>query len=171
MWVGEALRRRRQLGNNWDLDTEDLGHPVKASRLYLQLSGEPLNGLRQGWHYRINGITYFSTESDLTFIPLLVSICLLLLWFVRVSPLHLACKIILMNIFGISMTPKRFSAGMSLVAQMVKNLPAMQNTWVWSPGEGIGNPLQYSCLENPMDRGTWWPAVHGVTKSWTWLSN
>ena len=30
-----------------------------------------------------------------------------------------------------------------------------------SPGEGNGNPLQYSCLENPMDRGAWWTAVHG----------
>ena len=30
-----------------------------------------------------------------------------------------------------------------------------------SPGEGNGNPLQYSCLENPMDRGAWWAAVHG----------
>ena len=37
------------------------------------------------------------------------------------------------------------------------------------PGEGNGNPLQYSCLENPMDRGAWWATVHGVTKSWTWL--
>ena len=34
------------------------------------------------------------------------------------------------------------------------------------PGERNGNPLQYSCLENPMDRGAWWAAVHGVTKSW-----
>ena len=33
-----------------------------------------------------------------------------------------------------------------------------------SPGEGNGNPLQYSCLENPMDRGTWWATVHGVAK-------
>ena len=33
-----------------------------------------------------------------------------------------------------------------------------------SPGEGNGNPLQYSCLENPMDRGAWWAAVHRVTK-------
>ena len=32
------------------------------------------------------------------------------------------------------------------------------------PGEGDGNPLQYSCLENPMDRGAWWATVHGVTK-------
>ena len=40
-----------------------------------------------------------------------------------------------------------------------------------SPGVGNGNPLQYSCLENSMDRGAWRAAVHGVTKSWTWLSN
>ena len=40
-----------------------------------------------------------------------------------------------------------------------------------SPGEGNGNPLQYSCLENPMDRGAWWAAVHGVTKSRTRLSD
>ena len=38
-------------------------------------------------------------------------------------------------------------------------------------GEGNGNPLQYSCLENPMGGGAWWAAVHGVTKSRTWLSN
>ena len=36
-------------------------------------------------------------------------------------------------------------------------------------GRGHGNPLQYSCLENPMDRGVWWAIVHGVTKSWTQL--
>ena len=33
-----------------------------------------------------------------------------------------------------------------------------------SPGEGSGNPLQYSCLENPVDRGAWWGTVHGVTR-------
>ena len=38
-----------------------------------------------------------------------------------------------------------------------------------SPGGGPGNPLQYSCLENPMDRGAWWAAVHRVAKSRTWL--
>ena len=36
-------------------------------------------------------------------------------------------------------------------------------------GEGNGNPLQYSCLENPMDGGAWWATVHGVAKSWTGL--
>ena len=36
-----------------------------------------------------------------------------------------------------------------------------------SPGERNGYPFQYSCLENPMDRGAWWATVHGVTNSWT----
>ena len=40
-----------------------------------------------------------------------------------------------------------------------------------SPGEGNGNPLQYSCLENPMDGGPWWATVHGVAKSRTRLSD
>ena len=38
-------------------------------------------------------------------------------------------------------------------------------------GEGDGTPLQYSCLENPMDGGAWWAAVHGVAKSWAQLSD
>ena len=41
-------------------------------------------------------------------------------------------------------------------------------TWV---GEGNGTPLQHSCLEDPVDRGAWWAAVHGVAKSWTRLSD
>ena len=40
-----------------------------------------------------------------------------------------------------------------------------------SPGGGHGTPLQYSCLENPMDKGAWWAAVHGVAESWTRLSD
>ena len=39
------------------------------------------------------------------------------------------------------------------------------------PGEGSGNPIQYPCLENLMDRGAWWAAVHGVAKSWARLSD
>ena len=55
----------------------------------------------------------------------------------------------------------------SLIAHLVKNLPAMQKTWVRfpglgrSPGEGNGNPLHYSCLEIPMDRGAWQATVSG----------
>ena len=51
--------------------------------------------------------------------------------------------------------------------KMVKNLPAMRAEFnPWSPGgkipgEGNGNPLEYSCLENSMDRGAWWATVHG----------
>ena len=57
---------------------------------------------------------------------------------------------------------------------MVKNLPAMVGDITdagstpgsgRSPGEGNGNPLQYSCLGNPMDRGAWWVIVHRVAES------
>ena len=54
--------------------------------------------------------------------------------------------------------------------------PKMGGSWwrddrMWSTGEGNGNPLQYSCLENSMDRGTGWATIFGVAKSWTRLSN
>ena len=60
---------------------------------------------------------------------------------------------------------------------MVKNLPARAGHVGSipgsgrSPGEGNGNPLHYSCLENSMDRGTWQTTVHGVTKSQTRMSD
>ena len=64
----------------------------------------------------------------------------------------------------------------SLVAQMVKNWPKMHETglipgWRRSLGEGNGNPFQYSCLDNTMNREAWWAIVHGVAKSQTQLSN
>ena len=58
----------------------------------------------------------------------------------------------------------------SLMAQMVKNPPANAGDpgsipgSERSPGGRNGNPLQYSCLENSMDRGAWWATVHGVAK-------
>ena len=55
---------------------------------------------------------------------------------------------------------------------MVKSKELVVKHPLWSIfGEGNGNPLQYSRLESPMDRGTWWAAVHGVTKSWIQLSD
>ena len=65
----------------------------------------------------------------------------------------------------------------SLVSQMVKNLPAMQETCVRSLGwedsleEGMATLLQCSCLQKPMDRGVWWATVHGVTKNRIRLSD
>ena len=66
-----------------------------------------------------------------------------------------------------------FFSGTFLVVQKVKNLPAMQETWVrflaWEDPleEGMGKPLQYSCLDNPMDKGAWQATVRGIVKSWT----
>ena len=66
--------------------------------------------------------------------------------------------------------------GASQVVLMVKNPPANTGDardagsipgWGRSPGEGHGNPLQYSYLENPMDRGAWWAIVHRVSKRQT----
>ena len=67
----------------------------------------------------------------------------------------------------------------SQVAPVVKNLPANAGDTRdmgsvpgsgRSPGEGKGYLLQYSCLENPMDRGAWWATAHGVAKYWMQLS-
>ena len=68
------------------------------------------------------------------------------------------------------------TGGASPVAQMVKNArnagdPDLIPGSGRSPGEGNGNPLQYSCRENSMDRGAWQATVHGVTKIWTQLTN
>ena len=62
--------------------------------------------------------------------------------------------------------------GTSLIAQRVKNLPSMQETQDLpgrSPGKQNGYPLQYSCLENAMDKGTWWATFYRGTKSQTQL--
>ena len=74
----------------------------------------------------------------------------------------------------------RVCSGASQVTQWVKNSPANTRDTgdmgsiprrAISTGVGDGNLLQNSCLENSMDRGAWWPTVHGVAKSWTWLSD
>ena len=90
-----------------------------------------------------------------------------LISFVISSVTHWLFKSVLFNFWG-------FPGG-----SVVKNLPAkagdtrdMGSVPVSGtvPGVGNGNPLQYSWLENPMDRGAWWPTVNGVTKGWIWLS-
>ena len=71
---------------------------------------------------------------------------------------------------------KKLNCWTSLLAQMVKNLPAVQEAQLLIPGsrrfpeEGNGNPIRYSCLENSKDRGAWWALVHGIAKSWIQLN-
>ena len=64
-----------------------------------------------------------------------------------------------------------FLSWASVVAQLIKNLPTLRETGMGRfPGEGNGNPFQYSCWRIPMDRGAWQVTVQGVTKSQTRLS-
>ena len=69
-----------------------------------------------------------------------------------------------------SITDQVYSKGF-LGSSVVNNLPgnagdlgSFPGSGI-SPGDGIGYPLQYSCLENPMDRGAWWATIHGATRS------
>ena len=61
---------------------------------------------------------------------------------------------------------QEYWSGLPFPSQDLGSIPGLER----SPGEGNGYPLQYSCLENSMDRGAWWVTVHGVTKSGTWLN-
>ena len=73
--------------------------------------------------------------------------------------------------FRIAIVPPMSNIWASQVALVVKNLPANEGGHGWgrSLGGGHGNPLQYRCLENPMDRGAWWATVLRVAKSQTRL--
>ena len=83
------------------------------------------------------------------------------------------------SLFSSPLTPiQSFPRRASQVVLMVKNLPANEGDvrdlgsvpeLGRSPGEGHGNPLQYSCLENPTGRRAWQAVVHWVLESWTWL--
>ena len=81
--------------------------------------------------------------------------------------------------FNIFILISTILTGASQVVLVVKNLPAYVGDARFtslipgsrkSPGEGNGSPLQYSCLENSMDREAQWATVRGVVKSWTWLT-
>ena len=65
-------------------------------------------------------------------------------------------------IHGLMIESKHWSLEKSQHPQHHSDTLVVPNLWI---GEGNGTPLQYSCLENPMDRGAWWAAVHGITKS------
>ena len=78
------------------------------------------------------------------------------------------------DVFSLGFLGPMYMIQASQVEPVVKNLPAMQEIlrdagsipgWRRSPEGGHGNPLQYSCLENPMDGGAWWTTVYRVAKS------
>ena len=64
---------------------------------------------------------------------------------------------------------KPFNITVIQVYALTSNAEVAETEWFYEDlqGEGNGTPLQYSCLANPMDRGAWWAAVHGVTRSQT----
>ena len=74
---------------------------------------------------------------------------------------------IIVSIVSIKRNHNLGKSGVKIVNQIFLNLGEL----IEKVGEGDGTPLQYSCLENPMDGGAWWAAVHGVEKSWTRLSD
>ena len=91
---------------------------------------------------------------------------------------NISKNILFFSLTGIYHTRHGCISGASQVALLVKNRPAnagdIRNSdsipgLGRSPGGGHSNPLQYSCLENPLDRGAWWATVHGVAKRQTWV--
>jgi len=76
---------------------------------------------------------------------------------------------------GLWIVLQHYWGALFLVAQMVKNLPTLQETQVQSwvgkiPGEGNGNPLSIFAWRIPWTGGAWWATVHGAVESWTWLA-
>ena len=91
-------------------------------------------------------------------------------------PDHLTC--LLRNLYAGQEATVRTGHGITDWFQIGKGVhqgcilsPCLFNLYAEYIGEGNGTPLQYSCLENPMDRGAWWAAVHGVAKSRARLSD
>ena len=82
------------------------------------------------------------------------------------------CRLLTSDLDPPPKASKGFSGGSEVKASACNagdlgSIPGLER----SPGEGNGNPPQYSCLENPMDREAWWATVHGVAKSRTRLSD
>ena len=94
-----------------------------------------------------------------------------LLFHLRPLPLFIFCSLCHLNSLSWFKNSFHMSSGSEVKASAhnvgdLGSIPGLGR----SSGEGSGNPLQYSCLENPMDGGVWWATVHGVTKSQTRLS-
>ena len=111
----------------------------------------------------------------LCFFPLLLKLYIIVFIFEKSLIAWAEFLALLFNscvIWGSCLTPLFFPGSSELKASACNEgdlglIPGLGR----SPGEGNGNPLQYSCLENPMDGGAWWATVHGVAKSRTRLSD
>ena len=130
-------------------------------------------------------ILYFSYIVSLTTLEVCVCVCARVCVLLRQSLIHL--KLSLKHCFLDNLTCDMYGISLALETNTLKlgfpggsdskeftcnagdlgSIPGSER----SPGEGNGYPLQYSFLENSMDRGAWWAIVHGVTKSWTRLRN
>ena len=86
-------------------------------------------------------------------------------------------NVLLMNLLGRKWSPRPIPQPSEDCLPNTENLNDLSEKaeiWAqvnWTHEKGNGNPFQYSCLENSMDRGVWWAKVHGLTKSQTWLTN
>ena len=110
--------------------------------------------------YILKILTFWMSWILQAFIPSLSLLLKLLSWYLLKKILH---KKFYLQVALVIKNPPA-SAG---DAREASSIPGAGR----SPGEGNGNPRQYSCLENPMDREAWWATVHGVAKSRTWLSD
>ena len=87
----------------------------------------------------------------------------------RVQYAVLGCNIINNRMISVRFQGKPFNITVIQVYALTSNAEVAETEWFYEDlqGEGNGTPLQYSCLANPMDRGAWWAAVHGVAESQT----
>ena len=147
-------------------NVEDLGLIHGSGRSPREGNGYPLqySGLENSMDCIVHGITKSQTRLS----SFHYHLYLMLFLFLKMNFFHISreCRVVLPRWLGL---PRWLSSKES----------AMQETQIWSlsqeiPGEGNGNPLQYYCLGNSMDRGAWQATVHGFTKeldTTSWLSN
>ena len=108
------------------------------------------------------------TNSPFFLIPSLYLTCLIKLWYIYVW-MVLCVSVCTGGMFSIKSAIFLTWTLKKMVEVVWRTAQENYSASFWGHGEGSGTPLQYSCLENPMDEGAWWATVHGVVKSRTRL--